>query len=79
MTVVLLRFVLRVLEAFDSGQAEVGRAYAELGAQRLTDALEGTADLAGLRATIDDERGQWSLLYDTLDGLEAGLAAGPAS
>ncbi|HLY13089.1 MAG TPA: hypothetical protein VKR24_01965 [Candidatus Limnocylindrales bacterium] len=75
-TVVLLRFALRILEAFSAGGADVGRAYAELGSQRLAEALTATADTVGVRALIDAERAQWDDLYDTLDGLEAALAAG---
>ena len=73
-TVVLLRFALRVLEAFSAGQPETGRAYAELGVERLSEALRTTADEAGFAARVEVERGQWSVLYDTLDRLEAALA-----
>jgi hypothetical protein len=74
-TVVLLRFALRVLEAYGAGQPDVGGAYAELGAKRLSEALRVTADPSGFRARIDDERAQWSILYDVLDRLEEALAA----
>ena len=73
-TVVLLRFALRVLEAYGAGQPKVGCAYAELGSQRLSEALRTTGDLAGFRTRIDAERAQWTILYDTLDSVEAALA-----
>ena len=75
-TVVLLRFALRILEAYGSGQPDVGRTYAELGAERLAETLRTTTDLAAFRARVDTERAQWTTLYDTLDGFEAALAAG---
>ena len=73
-TVVLLRFALRVLEASSAGQPEASRAYAELGAKRLSEALRSTADPAGFASRIEVERRQWSVLYDTLDRLEEALA-----
>lgn len=75
-TVVLLRFALRILEAYGSSQPEIGRAYAELGAERLAETLRATTDLSAFRARVDTERAQWATLYDTLDRLEAALAAG---
>ncbi len=75
-TVVLLRFALRILELYGTGQAELGGSYAEIGARRLAETLEFAADRSGLRARLDAERAQWQALYDTLDGLEAALAGG---
>ncbi|MGH2511801.1 MAG: hypothetical protein ACRDGQ_03845, partial [Candidatus Limnocylindrales bacterium] len=76
MTTVLVRFALRVLEAYGAGLAESGRAYATIGSGRLVQTLRQTADPAGFRAEVERERGQWSALYDVLDRLEAAIAAG---
>ncbi len=77
-TIVMLRFALRIIEAYVTGQPERGRAYATLGSERLPGMLGFGAGGAGLRAAIDAERRQWHALYDTLDGLEAALQAGDA-
>jgi len=73
---VLLRFALRILEAAEAGDLELARSYAAIGSRRLLENLALTADPAGFRARIDDERAQWDVFYDTLDGLESALAAG---
>jgi hypothetical protein len=75
-TTVLLRFALRVIEAYAAGQTEVGRSYAELGSLRLVETFRATTDRGRFRARIAAERAQWQAFYDTLDGLEAALAAG---
>ncbi|MFI5200191.1 MAG: hypothetical protein ACHQXL_07445, partial [Candidatus Limnocylindrales bacterium] len=75
-TVVLLRFALRILELYGTGQAELGHSYADIGSRRLAEAFEWAGDGSGLRATLDAERAQWRALYDTLDGLEGALAGG---
>lgn len=75
-TTVLLRFALRVIEAYATGQTEVGRSYAELGSLRLVETFRATTDRGRFRARIAAERAQWQAFYDTLDGLEAALAAG---
>ncbi|MGP1674568.1 MAG: hypothetical protein ACTS8Z_05070 [Candidatus Limnocylindrales bacterium] len=75
-TVVMIRFALRVLDLFARGDAESGRAYARDGARRIATALALTSDASALRATVERERAGWGRFYDTLDALEAGLAAG---
>lgn len=75
-TTVLLRFALRVIEAYAAGQTEVGRSYAELGSLRLVETFRVTTDRDLFRARIAAERAQWQAFYDTLDGLEAALATG---
>ncbi len=73
---VLLRFALRILEAAEAGELDLAWSYAAIGSRRLLENLALTADPAGFRAWIDDERAQWDVFYDTLDGLESALAAG---
>lgn len=75
-TCVLLRFALRVIEAYAAGQPEVGRSYATIGSRRLDETLRSTADRDGFRTRIEDERAQWHSIYDTLDAVEAALEAG---
>lgn len=75
-TTVLLRFALRVVEAYAGGQAEVGRDYATLGSQRLAETFRVTADPDAFRARIEDERRQWHAFYDGLDALESALLVG---
>ncbi|MGH2465468.1 MAG: hypothetical protein ACRDGI_08405, partial [Candidatus Limnocylindrales bacterium] len=76
MTTVLLRFALRIIEAYDRGQAELGRAYAEIGGRRLAESLESAAEPGRFDARVEDERSQWAAFYDTLDAVELALAAG---
>ena len=80
-TVVLLRFALRVAGAFERGDRRLGHELAENGAPRLAQALAFTADSLAFRALLDDERVGWAHYYDALDKLEAQLASddGPAS
>jgi hypothetical protein len=75
-TTVLLRFALRIVEAYAAGQPERGRDYATLGSGRLGETLRSIADRAGFRASIEGERRQWNALYETIDGLEVALHAG---
>ena len=75
-TCVLLRFALRILEAYGAGRPEVGGQYAAIGAQRLQETLRSTADRPRFRARIEDERLQWQALYDTLDAAQAAQATG---
>ena len=75
-TTVLLRFALRIVEAYAGGQPERGRDYATLGSGRLAETLRSIADRAGFRASIEGERRQWHAFYQTLDGIEVALQAG---
>ena len=75
-TTVLLRFALRIVEAYAAGQPERGRDYGTLGSGRLAETLRSIADRAGFRASIESERRQWQAFYETLDGLEVALQAG---
>jgi hypothetical protein len=74
-TTVLLRFALRVIEAYERGEAELGRSYAEIGARRLSQALGSAAEQERFDARIAAERAQWASLYDTLDAVELALNA----
>jgi hypothetical protein len=74
-TTVLLRFALRVIEAYDRGQPELGRSYADIGARRLAETLGSAAGQERFDARIDDERAQWAVFYDTLDAVELALKA----
>ena len=74
-TTVLLRFALRVIEAYERGQAQLGRSYAAIGGQRLAEALGSAARQARFDTRVEDERAQWASLYDTLDALELALEA----
>jgi hypothetical protein len=67
---------LRTLESFERGEDAQGREYARDGARRLAAAIDLTADIDALRAAIERERAGWDCYYDTLDALEAGIAAG---
>ncbi len=75
-TCVLLRFALRIVEAYQAGKPELGRSYATIGARRLLETLAATADGEAFAARIEAERVAWGAIYDTLDGLEEALAAG---
>lgn len=75
-TVVLLRFALRVARGFEIGQYGQSREYAENGAARISEALRFTADRAGFGRVIDRERLAWDRYYDALDALERALLAG---
>jgi hypothetical protein len=72
---VMVRFALRILEAYERGDAELGRSYAEIGARRLAETLESATEQERFDARIEDERAQWRSLYDTLDAVETALEA----
>ena len=76
LTCVLLRFALRIVEAWDAGQADAGRAYATIGARRLRETLAAISDGPAFGARIESERTAWEAIYDALDGLEAALVRG---
>jgi hypothetical protein len=71
----LLRFALRILEQHEAGKVEDAEAYARIGARRLREVLEATADIETYAARIEAERRGWHALYDALDGLEGAVAA----
>ncbi|MGZ9159829.1 MAG: hypothetical protein ACXW4T_01575 [Candidatus Limnocylindrales bacterium] len=75
-TVVMIRFALRILDFFTRGDDASGRAYARDGARRIAAAMAVTSDAEALRTTVERERAGWARFYDTLDALEASLAAG---
>lgn len=74
-TVVMLRFALRVARALEDGRANLGVQMAEIGARRIGEALSFTAE-GGLRRTVARERVAWERYYDALDALEAALRRG---
>ena len=76
-TVVMLRFALRLVQAFDDGRGTLGLEMAEIGARRLDEALDFTNGDA-LRNVVERERAAWSDFYDVLDALEGAIAAGDA-
>jgi hypothetical protein len=73
-TVVMLRFALRLAQAFDDGRGTLGLELAEIGARRLSEALDFTSGDA-LRSVVERERAAWNDYYDVLDALEGALAA----
>jgi hypothetical protein len=73
-TVVILRFALRLAQAFDDGRGTLGLELAEIGARRLSEALDFTSGDA-LRSVVERERAAWNDYYDVLDALEGALAA----
>ena len=74
-TVVMLRFALRLAQAFDDGRGPLGVEMAEIGARRLSEALDFTGGDA-LRSVVERERAAWNDYYDVLDALERAIAAG---
>ncbi len=74
-TVVMLRFALRLAQAFDDGRGTLGLEMAEIGARRLSEALAFTMG-DGLYTAVERERAAWNDYYDVLDALERSLAAG---
>lgn len=74
-TVVMLRFALRLVQAFDDGHGTLGLEMAEIGARRLNEALDFTSGDA-LRSVVERERAAWNDYYDVLDALERAIAAG---
>ena len=74
-TVVMLRFALRVARAFQDRRTSLGMEMAEIGARRIDEALTFTVG-DGFRAALARERAAWHLYYDALDALEAALWAG---
>ncbi len=74
-TVVLLRFALRVARAFEDGRAGLGVEMAEIGARRIDEALTFTQN-DGLRRAVERERAAWNAYYDVLDALEGAIESG---
>ncbi|HET7168056.1 MAG TPA: hypothetical protein VFI69_02565 [Candidatus Limnocylindrales bacterium] len=74
-TVVLLRFALRLLGSAEAGDLATADELASIGAPRLRDALATTSDGARFAAMLAAERRSWHVVYDTLDALETALAA----
>ena len=74
-TVVMLRFALRVARALDDGRTGLGVEMAEIGARRIDEALTFTLS-DGFPAALARERTAWQVYYDTLDALEAALSEG---
>ncbi|MEX2184624.1 MAG: hypothetical protein WEC14_09265 [Chloroflexota bacterium] len=75
-TVVLVRFALKVLALSADGDEAGAREFAALGAMRIREAIRSTTDGEAFRAEIDRERRSWARFYDTLDALETAVAAG---
>ncbi len=74
-TVVMLRFALRLAQAFDDGRGPLGVEMAEIGARRLAEALDFTSGDV-LRSVVERERAAWNDYYDVLDALERAITAG---
>jgi hypothetical protein len=74
-TVVLLRFALRVARTLEDGRTRLGLEMAEIGARRIAEALTFTLE-GGLLRAVERERAAWHAFYDVLDALEAAIGAG---
>ncbi len=74
-TVVMLRFALRLAQAFDDGRGTLGVEMAEIGARRLSETLDFTSGDV-LRSVVERERAAWNDFYDVVDALEGAIAAG---
>lgn len=73
-TVVYLRFALKAVSLFSSGQEEQGLEFVKTGAGRIMNALEFiNGKNSRLKAQYEKERKGWDLYYDTLDAIEDGL------
>ena len=74
-TVVMLRFALRLARAIEDGRIRLAEEMAEIGARRIDEALTFTAGV-GFRDALARERAAWDRYYDILDALEAALREG---
>ncbi|MBN2467260.1 MAG: hypothetical protein JXD19_03830 [Deltaproteobacteria bacterium] len=73
-TVVYLRFALKVASLFRDGQGDEGLRFMRLGVQRIGTALDfAMDDKGGLMRQVAKERKTWDLFYDTLTAIEQGL------
>jgi len=75
-SLVLLRTALRTLRMLADGETSHGREYAIDGARRVSEVLAAAGDPARMASRVDAERRAWDDVYDAIDALEAGLAAG---
>jgi len=73
-TVAYLRFALKAASFFSSGKGALGLEFVEIGARRITDALEfiqGKESL--LKKQYEKDRLGWKIYYDSLSAIEEGL------
>jgi hypothetical protein len=78
-SVVLLRFALKLATLFGQGKTAEALEYVRTGVERLREALEFTSgDPSALQRAYEREQRGWRLFYDGLDEVERGLQAGEA-
>jgi hypothetical protein len=75
-SLVLARLAMRTLRMLADGEIDDGRRYALDGARRLAEVLDATAEPDRVAERLAGERRAWDAVYDALDALEIGLAAG---
>jgi hypothetical protein len=75
-SVTLLRYALRIGQAWVDQDAGLCRDLGEIGPVRIGAALALSGDPEALRERVDRERRAWSAYYVALDRLERGIAAG---
>ncbi|CAN5795972.1 hypothetical protein BH24CHL6_BH24CHL6_06550 [soil metagenome] len=74
-TVVLLRFALRVAHAYARGDAQLGNELSLTGAPRIEQALAFVENHDRFGGLLERERTGWQIFYDALDDLERGRRA----